>query len=279
MCAAADIERVYNLPMPHRKVRLSFDFFAIDTWDGPWHGEVGRASVDGVLVWSQQFAGNVGTHECGLSLSGWHLDQHAAVSVELAHVTSTVRVRIDTNVNGSPSDECVQDGPLNPMGLFTPWASSPLLSLAPPAAAPLLLSVLFLLLRLHRCPFPFTSQVVRHATPRPLWKEARPLDSRRGAASTALLLSLIPLRFHSHCCCPCRAASSHSQSLLLAVSRGVSRMSCSRCSLVWLRAWGLIVELQHSAIRSTDPIARRCRRTRAQNAGSVSTCHSRHSHR
>ena len=125
MCAAADIERVYNLPMPHRKVRLSFDFFAIDTWDGPWHGEVGRASVDGVLVWSQQFAGNVGTHECGLSLSGWHLDQHAAVSVELAHVTSTVRVRIDTNVNGSPSDECVQDWPLNPMGLFTPPLSCP----------------------------------------------------------------------------------------------------------------------------------------------------------
>lgn len=98
----AYLERSYDLTaIPHNIVRVSFDFYKIDSWDG----EAAMLLVNGEEEWRQTFSAADGEPLCGATTAGWN-EQIVAVDLpSIKHDGAFLTLRVATELNSQATDE------------------------------------------------------------------------------------------------------------------------------------------------------------------------------
>ena len=90
-------EKTFTGLPTHTQVRVSFQFFKLDSWD---NGENAELWVDGVKYWDEELRNlSPNTNQCGAGPS----DGTKAVSNVVSHSSSSITVQLTSSLGGSPA--------------------------------------------------------------------------------------------------------------------------------------------------------------------------------
>lgn len=97
--SGATSSKTYDLlGVPHTELRVSLDYYVIDSWDN----ERAQVSVGGTLVYDVAFPFGGGTNLCG---AGWNDYGLRAVVATLPHTANSVVVTVTSNLNEGAGNE------------------------------------------------------------------------------------------------------------------------------------------------------------------------------
>ena len=101
LAAGSSVQKEFTNLYAHISVTVDLDFVKIDSWDN----ELFYVYADDVLVYtSDTISKSTGTQECGSTANNWN-EFVISVSFTFAHSSSSLTLKITTNLNSAGTDE------------------------------------------------------------------------------------------------------------------------------------------------------------------------------